>query len=273
MPVAARRIWFLNPFDILGGDMFKSVLQRFGYKHKARPFSNFIDFKMTMKAATVAGLSVGEYLERRHSAGPTTSLIETIDKMASLGVFRGNIDHVCEIGPGSGRYLKETSAHCKPSVYEIYETSAEWRNWLVREYGVVAWVPDGRTLSNTASESVDLVHAHKLFPGLPLLATLSYFREMARVARVGGWIVFDMTTENCFTADTLQSWFDANPWDWDWSPHMCSLDYILKMFAEQGVVLVDKFQVALFPGVTECLVLRKEQQGRVTPRALQSGRE
>ncbi len=244
-----------------GRNVLRSALQRLGYKRKPRPFSEFVDFKETLKAAAKAGLSVGEYIERKHSTGLRTPLDETVDRMAVLGVFEGKVQKVCELGPGSGRYLDKTIARCRPRAYEIYETSHEWRSWLVKEYGVIARRSDGRTLGETESGSVDLVQAHKLFPGLPLLATLSYFREMARVVRSGGWVVFDVMTENCFSPENLQAWFDANPWDWAWAPHMCTLEYVLAMFAKEGISLVGSFQVALYPAVTECLVLRKALPG------------
>lgn len=245
----------------VAGNILRSALQRLGYRTKPRPFSQFIPFKETLRAAAAAGLSVGEYIERKHSTGSRTPLDETIEGLTALGVYNNEIDRVCELGPGSGRYLEKTIALCRPRAYEIYETSQEWRNWLVREYGVIAREPNGKTLVETESASVDLVQAHKLFPGLPLLVTLSYFQEMARVVRDGGWIVFDVMTEKCFAPDKLQAWFDANPWDWAWSPQMCALEYVLETFAKRGVFLVGSFQVALYPAVTECLVLRKSQPG------------
>ncbi len=234
------------------------VLRHFGQRQKARPFSDFIDFEGTQRAAKAAGRSIGEFLERRHLAGGKTALEQTIDGLAALGVFDGEIDRVCEIGPGSGRYLERTMTICKPTRYEIYETSKEWKNWLVQKYGITARKTNSRTLTQTASASVDLVQAHKVFPGLPLLTTLSYFREMARVVRNHGWIVFDAMTEKCFDPINLQQWIDANPWDWDWSPRMCPIQYVVDMFAGLGITHVGGFLVPLHPGVTECLVFHKD---------------
>lgn len=233
------------------------VLPRLGYRQKARPFSEFIDFKLTLGAAKAAGISVGEFLEYRHIVGPKTALEQTIDGLAALGVFDGNIERVCEIGPGSGRYMERTMARCKPTHYEIYETSREWRDWLVKKYGVTGRKSDWRTLSETATASVDLVQAHKVFPGLASLIMLSYFCEMARVVRNRGWIVFDVMTERCFDPANLQAWFDVNPWEWDWSPRICPLQYVVDMFAGFGVTYVGGFLVPLHPAVTECLVFHR----------------
>jgi SAM-dependent methyltransferase len=237
--------------------MLSPVLKALGRMRKSRPFSEFMPFKETLAAAKAAGLSVGEYIERRHLTGSQSARDETIDGMASFGVFTSPIERVCEIGPGSGRYLERTIARCHPRTYEIYETSSEWRNWLIEQYGVIARSCDGRNLAETESGSVDLVHAHKVFSGLPFLVNAYYFREMARVVRDGGWVVFDLMTESCFTKELLDAWFAADPWEWEWSPHMVARDYALNTFTTRGFSLVGSFQVPNFPAVTECIVFRK----------------
>jgi SAM-dependent methyltransferase len=234
------------------------VARRFGYKPRDRPYSEFLEFKKTLRAAKTAGLSVGEYIERKHAIGSRTALVQTMDGLASLGLFGCPIERICEIGPGSGRYLEKVMERVQPGSYEIYETSSEWREWLVRRYGVTERVCDGRTLAESASCSVDLVHAHKVFGGgLPFLNSVSYFREMARVVRDGGWVVFDIMTEACFREEHLDAWFDANPWEWAWAPHIMPREYAVGLFAEREVAFVGSFQVPLFPGTTECMVFRK----------------
>jgi hypothetical protein len=237
--------------------MLNAMLRQLGYKSKPRPFSEFIDFKGTVKAAKAAGLSVGDYIDRKHVNGSRTPTDQTIDGMASLGVFDNPLDRICELGPGSGRYLERTIAKSHPRHYEVYETSAEWRDWLVGQHGIVSRKCNGVTLSETESGSLALVQAHKLFPGLPFLTTVSYLQEMARVVGNGGWVAFDIMTEACFSPEHLKAWFDASPWDWAWSPHLVARDFTVKLFADQGVSLVGSFAVPLYPAITECMVFRK----------------
>ncbi len=237
--------------------MWNSALRRLRPQQKPRPFSEFISFTETLKAAKAAGVSVGEYIERKHSTGSQTALDQTLDGLAAVGLFNNPIARICELGPGSGRYLERVITRCQPGVYEIYETSSEWRNWLVERYGVIARRCDGKTLAETESESVDLIHGHKIFPGLPFLTTASYFGEMARVVRDDGWVVFDIMTEACFSPEYLAAWFGEDPWEWAWSPHLVARDYAVGMFAQRGVRLVGSFRVSLFPAVTECMVFRK----------------
>jgi len=247
----ARKIW-------------RPLKQRLGRGSRQRPYSQFISFKQTIREAKAAGLSVSDYIERRHATGQRTPLDLTMDGLAALGVFEGKRERVCEIGPGSGRYLEKTIARCHPPLYEIYETSREWRNWLVQTYGVVARACDGRTLAETETHSVDLAQAHKVFGGgLPFLNSVFYFRELARIVRVGGWVVFDIMTESCFDSQHLDAWFEADPWKWAWSPHIMPRDYAVQMFAGWGFELVGSFQVSSFPGVTECMAFRRKSDGPI----------
>lgn len=153
--------------------------------------------------------------------------------------------------------MEKTIGRCKSSTYEIYETSAEWRQWLVERYGVVSRECNGRTLAETESGSVGLIQAHKVFPGLPYLVTMSYLGEMARVVERGGWVVFDLMTEPCFSDEWLGKWFDANPWHWEWAPHIVGREYVITFFSKRGLELVGSFFVPCYPGLTECFAFKK----------------
>jgi hypothetical protein len=262
-----NQLFAQTPFRQWGRGILRPILRRFGHNSQPRPFSQFISFKQTLAAARAAGLPVGEYLERRHLEGVRTARDQTMDGLDSLGVFSRPIERICELGPGSGRYLERITARCQPRLYEIYETSTEWRKWLVERHGVIARNCDGKTLAETESGSVDLVHANKVFPGLPLLVTSSYFQEMARVAHDGGWVVFDIMTEACFTPAHLDAWFAADPWAWEWSPNMIARDYAIGVFAKRGLSLVGSFEVPLFPAITECMVFRKTPAASHMPTA------
>ena len=238
--------------------MLNSVLRHFGYYQEPRPLTEFLAFKETFESAKAAGLSAGDYIDSKQFSGPRSPTDQTIDGMAALGVFDDRPQRICEIGPGSGRYLERTIAKCQPRYYEIYETAAEWRDWLVARHGVIARKCDGRTLAATESASIALIQSHKLFPALPFLNTVSYFQEMARVVQDGGWVVFDVMTESCFSPHHMKAWLDANPWHWPWSPHLLTKDFTLKFFTDHGIDFIDSFPVPLYPAITECMVFRKK---------------
>jgi hypothetical protein len=98
---------------------------------KGNEFQDYIPWKQTLLDAEKSGLSLSDFIDNNYNVPGTTQL--TIDKMKDLGVFEGRIQRVCEIGPGSGRYLEKVIDQCHPGYYEIYETSVSWRNWLVEK--------------------------------------------------------------------------------------------------------------------------------------------
>jgi hypothetical protein len=216
-------------------------------------FQSFIPFADTSAAAEQAGLTIGEYIDKTYNVSGTTQ--QTIEELRRLGVMGEYVDRICEIGPGSGRYLAMTMQVCQPTHYEVYETAHEWREWLADEYKVIAHETDGASMAATATASMDLVQAYKVFPGLPILTIFRYFREMARVTRPSGAIVFDMLTADCFDAATLEAWLSSRA---RYPCAMVSRDLAEEIFAREGCRLVSHFVVPMLPGKTETLVFRKD---------------
>ena len=211
-------------------------------------------FRRTLAEAKKSGLSVGDYIDSKfHVPGATQA---TVDQMAALGVFAKPIQSVCEIGPGSGRYLERVQRLCRPQSYEIYEPETEWSNWLVRTYGVTAQESDGRRLGNTASDSMDLVHAHKVFVCLPFVITCQYLGEMARVARPGGQIAFDVVTEPCMPGGTLAQWIERAIY----YPCIMPRNFVIDLFARSHCTLRNSFFAPMMPGQSEYLVFNKEKE-------------
>ena len=175
--------------------------------------ANYIPFKRTMDAARAAALSVGDYVDSVMNKVPGSSQ-NTIDKMASLGVFSTPVNTVVEIGPGTGRYLEKTLKAARPLRYEIYETAGPWARYLVEEYDLVLQPTDGYSLSGTQDNCADLVHAHKVFSSVPFMVTCCYWQEMVRVIRPGGWAVFDVVTEHCLDVAALETWAKSGCPEW-----------------------------------------------------------
>ncbi len=215
-------------------------------------FSQFIPFRETRQAAEAAAMSLEDYIEFRYRAHGATQA--TLDGMEELGVFHRPVTGVCEIGPGSGRYLSRVMRRCRPHRYEIYETAIEWREWLKDEYDVIAHEADGRSLAFTEDASMDLVQAHKVFPGLGILSISRYFREMIRVVRPGGHIVCDVLTEECLDASRLRAWLDSGI---RYPQSMVAREWVVDLFARGGCEVRGSFHVAMRPGTTETMVFRK----------------
>jgi Methyltransferase domain len=206
--------------------------------------------KKTIADARRAGMSVGDYIESVNAEPGATQ--KTVDTMISFGGLSPDVERICEIGPGSGRYAEKLIEKLRPAHYEVYETADDWLAHLSTLANVEIKPADGHSLTPTASASVDLVHADKVFVYLPFPAVVGYLLEMARVARVGGTIAFDIVTENCLTDDIVSSWstsgtiFIPMPKAW-------LVDYL----ARRSVTLQGSAMIPMVGVQTELLVFRR----------------
>lgn len=235
-------------------DGANKVLNRAGLElvKKGTDFRDYIPFRKTLQEVEKSGLSLADYIDNNFNVPGTTQL--TVDKMAELGVFHRKIDRICELGPGSGRYLEKVKAVCRPDYYEIYETSGPWREWLAEKYGVFAQPTDGASLSSTPSGSIDLVHTHKMLYGNSILTIFRYMMEMARVVRDGGAVVFDLVTAECINNELMAKWIASGAdHAHSMTPRQTASDY----FVSQGFHCAGSFIVPMSPGVTEYFVFEK----------------
>lgn len=217
-----------------------------------REFQNYIPVRQTLQDAERSGLSLCDFIDNKFNVPGTTQL--TIDKMSELGVFDRRISRVCELGPGSGRYLEKVKNLSTPEYYEIYETSKAWKEWLVEKYQVTAQPTDGVSLSSTPSKSIDLVHTHKMLYGNSILTIFRYLMEMVRVVNDRGLVVFDLLTAECINNDLMAKWVESGAdHAHSMTPRQVALDY----FASHGFQCAGTFIVPMSPGLTEYFVFRR----------------
>lgn len=217
----------------------------------------YIPCQETVAGAEKAGMGVGDYIDATY--GSLGSTQETIDQMAALDVFLGKLEHICEIGPGSGRYLEKIIQICNPSHYEIYETATDWAAWLTQKYDVVLQPTDGMSLTSTPSGSIDLVHAHKVLPGQPSLIIYRYYAEMARIVRHGGKIVFDIVTEECMSDEIVETWLQSGG-GYQHYPCLMPKQYTIDFFCKRGFSYDGDFLIPMRPGITHYLVFTKSSE-------------
>jgi SAM-dependent methyltransferase len=212
----------------------------------------FLPARRVIAEARRKGLPLEDYLDQ-YSAEPgaTAEAAQAMLRLADLG---GKVNRVCEIGAGSGRYARKVIAALKPETYEIYETAADWIPHLRRLPEAVIRDADGHTLRDTATESVDLVHAHKVFVYIPFITTVSYLEEMARVVRPGGVAAFDIVTEDCMDEETTHAWLESNAGIYC----MTSRTWTIDLLARRGLSLVGSHFEPMSGGRTELMVFRKD---------------
>lgn len=211
----------------------------------------FLSAKKTIVAARRAGLSVGDYIDQNHAEAGATAA--TVNAMLRLGALPDRVERVCEIGPGSGRYAEKVITALRPRVYEAYETASDWWPHLRTLPNLITQPCDGHTLADTKSESVDLVHAHKVFVYLPFVAVIGYLQEMARVVGPGGAVAFDIVTEDCLDDQTIDSWLTHGtiylPMPRGW---------VVDFLTRRGLSLQGNFFAPMTGGRTELLVFQRD---------------
>ena len=176
-------------------------------QHRQGPY---ISCKETVQAASLANLSVCDYLEKNWDQVGGTQLV--IDNMEKLGCFVSNGPmEILEIGPGTGRYAEKIMAKYSVNKYFSYEIAEDWSYWLEQTYGpkLIRRNADGKSLNYEADNSMDLVHAHGVITSINIVNIFKYFQEMTRVCKRGGFIAFDFFPVGSINLDNIKKWIDA----------------------------------------------------------------
>ncbi len=211
----------------------------------------YISAEETVSAARREGLSVCEYVEDLWGQRGRTQ--QVVDRISSLGILINDRTRILEIGTGTGRYLEKILEKARPASYESYETSKDWSRWLQATYPIKSHEADGVSLKQTPSDSIDLLHAHGVFVYLPFLVSWGYFKEIWRVVKPGGLVVFDIFSEDTMDEATVERWLGTK----ETYPCFLSEHYVTSMFAAHGFALVETFSSAYGGGRSEYLVLKR----------------
>ena len=213
----------------------------------------YIDCRSTVSAARKAGLSICDYVERLWGQqGETDKIVEWMQRN---GCFE-NVRKICEIGPGTGRYLEKIQNITDPTQYIIYETAKDWADWLREAYQVQCREADGKSLHFELSGSCDLVHAHGVFVYLKFLHSFKYFKEMVRVCRPGGYIVFDFYSTQVFDTEMIARWLKNG----DDYPVVLPPETCKAFFKESGADYIAEFTAKHGRGHSTYHVYRKNDQ-------------
>jgi SAM-dependent methyltransferase len=236
------------------------VLAKLGFtltrstKAGKQPSLGYIPAQETVSAAQRRGLSVCDYVEDLWGKQGDTQRV--IDQMASSGVFETANPFILEIGAGTGRYLEKVLARSRPARYESYETAPDWSEWLRSKYPIAAQEADGISLRQTPAHSIDLLHAHGVFVYIPFLVSYRYWLEIFRVVKPGGWVVFDIMSENCLDEQTVDKWLATE----HSYPCFVSKEYIVSLFAKNGFSLRASFMNRYGEGRSEYLLLVRDHE-------------
>lgn len=192
-----------------------------------------------IRLARQQGISVGDFIEAEW--GHPGRARRTMARMRSAGAVPQTGGTVCEIGPGSGRYVEALLEIASPARYEICEIEKHRARWLARTYPVVIVPTSGEALPRTPKASVDLLHAHGVFASLKVISCFAYFEEFARITAPGGHVVFDVIDEACLSDPEVDGWL-ATPLRY---VNVLSKPQLVQYFGACGFSLVDEFREPL----------------------------
>jgi hypothetical protein len=213
----------------------------------------YISAKETISAAEKEGLSVGNYLENLWGLDRG----RIINSMKEFGAIGKDIKDICEIGTGSGMFLEKIIEQCDHKSYESYEPKKDWAEWLASKYNIISHNADGNSLVYTTTSSIDLIHSHGVFIYLPFLTSYQYFQEFDRVIRKGGYLVFDIFSEDCFNDEIVISYLQTK----HRYPVLLPKNLVIKFFDERQFLFIGDFQgwsPNYVKGTSIYLVFRKQ---------------
>ena len=91
----------------------------------------YIDAAKTIREASEKQISVGEHVEQMWGiTGQTERITDKLLSKISLPSFFRYL----EIGPGTGRFLRELQIRFPNIECEIYETDKHWSKWVSQKY-------------------------------------------------------------------------------------------------------------------------------------------
>lgn len=235
--------------------LIRGLLGKFGFKLVRIDSENryYINTKDTIQAARENKLSVREYVERLWNQEGGTEFV--IAEMKKSSCFNGCM-RVCEIGPGTGRYLELVLKYAAPRQYDIYEIANDWAEWLANTYApvVIRREADGKTLQHTPDSSCQLVHAHGVFVYLSLLNSFEYFSEMIRVCSAGGYIVFDFFSDAHFDLKVIEQWLQFP----ERYPVILERKKVLEFFSNHGFELIHQFENKFGHSFSNYVIFKKQ---------------
>ncbi|GAK55291.1 hypothetical protein U27_02123 [Candidatus Vecturithrix granuli] len=237
------KYWISSCFNTFGYELRKKYIDGAGY----------IDADETVKTAQTKGQCVRDYVETIwDQKGRTQQIVKEMKNAGSLIPCH----RVCEIGPGTGRYLELIIQQVQPAQYDIYEIADDWAAWLERTYSpvVVRQPTDGHTLQHTPNECCGLVHAHGVFVCLPLVYAFEYFRDMIRVCHYGGYVVFDFYPESAIDNHAIEMWLASHRYYPVILPRVAVIDY----FSKHNFVLIHEFSTKHGHSFSHYVIFRKQ---------------
>lgn len=226
----------------------------------SRPSSKefrWLDIENLERKAKENNISVADYYEKiNNQEGNSKKIIDTI--FNSIPEPK-KTDQILEIGPGTGRFLAKTLKYILPEHYQIFELDKKLAEYLVNEYTVV----DNRTyeqpskfnLDKIKDNSIDYLFAHGVFnSAVDFYGFIHYFSDMSRVLKNGGFMAFNIISEDCLKREQFESWKNSD------STYIkfISNSFINQLNAQFDLQEINNFIAPYGPAVSKYVILQKK---------------
>ncbi|MFJ7921360.1 class I SAM-dependent methyltransferase [Lysinibacillus fusiformis] len=170
-----------------------------------------------------------------NKVGRTKRVLDKISEVIDWNL----VESVCEIGPGSGIFTRRViEAQPNLSNYMIYEPDVAWVEWIVKNFDVTRRIANGASLEFEEDQTMSLVHAHAVFVYLNPIDCFAYFREMIRVTKSGGYIIFDFLALEGLDSNAIDGWLISG----HRFPQFISERVIREFFIVNGALLIGEFK-------------------------------
>jgi SAM-dependent methyltransferase len=221
----------------------------------------YINAKDILPKAEALNLNAAEYVKQVLNWNDHDNWITEISSINVPDKFRGK--RIVEIGTGAGIFLNQVIQQLSPCDYESYEPSADWSAYLSARYGIISHPSNGQTLAFTKDDSVDLCFSNGVFVYIPFFYTVRYWLEIIRVLRPGGYLIFDVFTEECMSGEYIKKWTASTDNDY---PVLIPEKTVKDFFAGNNFKLVHTFFNGFGAGVCKYFVFELQSKSEMNDR-------
>lgn len=226
--------------------LLKSTFNRMGYdlKKKSNGLKSVTTkraegFPIWLKEAQELGIDVNDHINSKFS--DPAKVLEIL-AFPFFNSFEEPV--ICEIGVGTGRwsraFAKELSSK---SIWKLFIVDhSPWIVEFLKDYfkdnkNIIPVLNDGRSLPSIKNESVDLVFSNGTFVELNLTKIYSYSKELNRILKPGGYLIFnylDLNSEEAWKHLIEKSENPASPFTYH------AKETIDKIFINDGFEIYDR---------------------------------
>ncbi len=238
--------------------LVKNILAKAGFEIRTINSKGlgYLSAENVIRKSEEQKITVNQYLENLW--GLDSHAEKIISRLELNHHLKNTPFNILEIGAGTGIYAdKVIKVLGKENIalHQIYETALDWVGYLKEHYAVDIVQANGYNLNGTENNSMDLVHAHGVFVYTSFITTMSYLKEICRVTKKDGLVLFDVFDETCFDDEIINNWISRS----ETYPCITPEAFIMETFSSYGFSLLNSFHENFSPGRARYFLFKNTQ--------------